>query len=66
MQHLPFENDPGAAWYEYMAGKDEGSSFLKNGSFYDIDQGAAPELPLQFPESFYDRAARTDTINSIM
>ncbi len=41
-------------------------AFTKNGSFYDIDQSAAPELPLQFPESFYDRAARTDTINSIM
>ena len=41
-------------------------AFSKNGSFYVIDQGAAPELPLQFPESFYDRAARTDTINSIM
>ena len=41
-------------------------AFTKNGSFYVIDQGAAPELPLQFLESFYDRAARTDTINSIM
>ncbi len=41
-------------------------AFTKNDSFYVIDQGAAPELPLQFPESFYDRAARTDTINSIM
>ena len=40
-------------------------AFTKNGSFYDIDQGAAPDIPLQFPESFYDRAALTDTINSI-
>ena len=40
-------------------------AFTKNGSFYDIDQGAAPDIPLQFPDSFYDRAALTDTINSI-
>ena len=40
-------------------------AFTKNGSFYDIDQGAAPDIPLQFPDSFYDRAALSDTINSI-
>lgn len=40
-------------------------AFTKNGSFYDIDQGAAPDVPLQFPESFYDRAALTEYINGI-
>ena len=40
-------------------------AFLKNGAFYDIDQGADPDLPLMKPESFYDRAALTDYINQI-
>jgi C-terminal processing protease CtpA/Prc len=40
-------------------------AFTKNGSFYDIDQGAEPDFPLMFPESFYDRAALTEYINSI-
>ena len=40
-------------------------SFLKNGSFYDIDQGAEPDFPLMKPESFYDREALTEYINSI-
>ena len=40
-------------------------SFLKNGAFYDIDQGADPDFPLMKPESFYDRVALTDYINQI-
>ena len=41
------------------------SSFLKNGSFYDIDRGADPDFVLPTPEQYYDRAALTDYINSI-
>ena len=40
-------------------------AFSKNGSFYDIDQGAQPDIPLMFPESHYDRKALTETINGI-
>lgn len=40
-------------------------AFIKNGSFYDIDRGAEPDLPLMFPESFYDRATLTNYINGI-
>ena len=40
-------------------------AFTKNGSFYDIDQGAEPDIPLMFPESYYDRKALTETINGI-
>ena len=40
-------------------------AFTKNGSFYDIDQGAAPDIPLMFPESFYDRKALTEIINNV-
>jgi len=40
-------------------------SFPKNGSFYDIDQGAEPDISLVKPESFYGRQALTDTINGL-
>ncbi len=40
-------------------------AFAKNGSFYDIDQGAEPDFSLMFPESFYDREALTEYINTI-
>ena len=40
-------------------------SFLRNGAFYDTDQGADPDFPLMKPASFYDREALTDYINSI-
>ena len=40
-------------------------AFTKNGSFYDIDQGAAPDFTLAFPETLYDREALTDYINSL-
>ncbi len=32
-------------------------SIMKNGSFYNIDSGIDPDIPLTKPESFYDRAA---------
>ena len=40
-------------------------SFLKNGSFYDVDRGAEPDYVLTSPEKFYDRVALTDYINDI-
>jgi C-terminal processing protease CtpA/Prc len=40
-------------------------AFTKNGSFYDIDQGAEPDFTLAFPETFYDREALTDYINNL-
>ena len=40
-------------------------SFLKNGSFYDIDRGAEPDYQISAPEKFYDRQALTDYINSL-
>ena len=40
-------------------------SFLKNGSFYNNDQGAEPDFPLIKPASFYDREALTEFINTL-
>ena len=40
-------------------------AFTKNGSFYDIDQGAEPDFTLAFPETLYDREALTDYINNL-
>ena len=40
-------------------------SFMKNGSFYDIDRGAEPDFVLTNPAAFYDRAALTEYINEI-
>ena len=40
-------------------------SFLKNGAFYDVDRGAEPDYVLTVPDSFYDRAALTDYLNSL-
>ncbi|MCR5486813.1 MAG: S41 family peptidase [Lachnospiraceae bacterium] len=40
-------------------------AFTKNGSFYDIDQGAEPDIFLAFPESFYDREGLTEMINDL-
>ena len=41
------------------------ASFLKNGAFYDVDRGAEPDFVLTVPDSFYDRAALTDYLNSL-
>ena len=40
-------------------------SFLKNGSFYDIDQGVEPDYYIDRIEHFYDRNALTDYINHL-
>ena len=41
-------------------------SFLKNGSFYDIDRGADPDYPISKTENFYDREALVKYINEIL
>lgn len=40
-------------------------SFMKNGSFYDIDRGADPDYVLTDPDCFYDRTALTEYINGL-
>ena len=40
-------------------------SFLKNGSFYDVDRGAEPDFVIPTPEQYYNRQALTDYINSL-
>ncbi len=40
-------------------------SFLKNGSFYDIDQGIEPDYYINDIANFYNRAALTDFINGL-
>ena len=40
-------------------------SFLKNGSFYDIDRGVEPDFILTTPGKYYDREALTETINQL-
>ena len=40
-------------------------SFLKNGSFYDIDQGVEPDYYIANVENYYNRAALTDYINGL-
>lgn len=41
-------------------------SFLKNGSFYDIDTGVAPDFTLIRPEYYYDRERLTAYINDLL
>ncbi len=40
-------------------------SFLKNGSFYDIDQGVEPDYYVDNIANLYDRQALTDFINGL-
>ena len=41
-------------------------SFLKNGSFYDVDDGAAVDYALSKKESFYDRKKLVEFIDSLL
>ena len=41
-------------------------SFLKNGSFYDIDRGADPDLYLSKKDSYYDRKKLVDFIDNLL
>ncbi|MBR4341514.1 MAG: hypothetical protein IKP88_02195 [Lachnospiraceae bacterium] len=40
-------------------------SFLKNGSFYDIDRGADPDIPITKTEHYYDRKALVEFIHGL-
>ena len=40
-------------------------SFVKNGSFYDVDRGVDPDVFLTKKESFYDRKQLTEFINNL-
>ena len=40
-------------------------SFVKNGSFYDVDQGVVPDYFIRTYDHFYDREALTEFINSL-
>ena len=40
-------------------------SFLKNGSFYDIDQGVDPDYFINDFSNFYNRKALTAYINGL-
>ena len=39
-------------------------SFIKNGAFYDVDRGAAPDVYIKDPAFIFDRKALTDYINN--
>jgi len=55
-----------SAWgTSFQISSNQRMSFLKNGSFYDIDRGADPDFVLTSPESYYDRASLTEYINSL-
>jgi hypothetical protein len=41
-------------------------AYMKNGSFYDIDQGAEPDFFIMKPELLYDREYMTDYVNELM
>ena len=40
-------------------------AFTKNGSFYDIDMGAEPDIYIDRPENYYDREALAEYINGL-
>ena len=40
-------------------------STVRNGSFYNIDQGVEPDVPLMWPESYYDREALVEYLNTL-
>lgn len=40
-------------------------SFVKNGAYYDVDQGVEPDFIIQSYDHFYDRQALTDFINKL-
>ena len=40
-------------------------SYLKNGSYYDIDTGIEPDCYIVKPKNYYDREALTDYINQL-
>ena len=54
------------AWgasYQYSSAKR--LSFVKNGSYYDVDQGVAPDHVIDNYAHFYDREALTEFIHGL-
>ena len=49
----------------FQVSSDMRMSFLKNGSFYDIDQGIDPDYYIANIANYYNRPALTDFINSL-
>ena len=41
-------------------------AYMKNGSFYDIDQGVEPDFIIPTPKQFYDREYLTGYINELI
>ena len=64
---LKQRTDPNGVFYDtvfQISGRTR-MSFLKNGSFYDIDQGVAPDYYINSTENFYNRTALTEFINNL-
>ena len=40
-------------------------SFVKNGAYYDVDQGAEPDVFIRDFRNVYDRNALTEIVNSL-
>lgn len=40
-------------------------SYVKNGSYYEIDTGIEPNCYISAPENFYDRKALTEYIHNL-
>ena len=40
-------------------------SFMKNGSYYDVDRGVEPDYPISSYDRYYDREALVEYINSL-
>ena len=59
---LPLSAADGAA---YQISGPYRVSFLKNGSFYNIDQGVTPDIYIHDFATFYDRAAIADIIHGL-
>ena len=40
-------------------------SFVKNGSYYDVDRGVEPDFVIHTYDHFYDRFALTEYIHTL-
>jgi C-terminal processing protease CtpA/Prc len=54
------------AWgSSYQISCSQRMSFVKNGSYYDVDRGADPDFYIRDYDNYYDREALTEIINGI-
>ena len=60
---VAFSNTAWGASFRYSSPRR--MSFLKNGSFYDVDQGVVPDFFIQSYDNFYNRESLTDFINNL-